>query len=194
MSSHCHQNESLKPFTQKQSFQLCTELHSSMLCHPITLTSNCHAELLSITGLLSLPPKSISSLSIYLSPIPSDHFTSPGKLCWVSLKRPNPWNSLVVQWLGLGSFTAVGPGSIPGLGTKILQAMHRGQKKKKKKSHIPVFQVPRLIQSSPFHKNLACFLKPYIFVVVVHCLFVFKHLYWSIIALQWCVSFCFITK
>ena len=25
-------------------------------------------------------------------------------------------------------------------------------------------------------------------------LFFFKHLYWSIIALQWCVSFCFITK
>ena len=24
--------------------------------------------------------------------------------------------------------------------------------------------------------------------------FSFKHLYWSIIALQWCVSFCFITK
>ena len=24
--------------------------------------------------------------------------------------------------------------------------------------------------------------------------FFFKHLYWSIIALQWCVSFCFITK
>ena len=30
-----------------------------------------------------------------------------------------------------------------------------------------------------------------------HCIsvhFFFKHLYWSIIALQWCVSFCFITK
>ena len=24
--------------------------------------------------------------------------------------------------------------------------------------------------------------------------FFFKHLYWSIIALQWCVSFCYITK
>ena len=24
--------------------------------------------------------------------------------------------------------------------------------------------------------------------------FFFKHLYWSIIALQWCVSFCFITE
>ena len=31
-------------------------------------------------------------------------------------------NSLVVQWLGLRAFTAEGPGSIPGWGTKILQA------------------------------------------------------------------------
>ena len=30
--------------------------------------------------------------------------------------------SLVVQWLGLGAFTAKGPGSIPGQGTKISQA------------------------------------------------------------------------
>ena len=35
---------------------------------------------------------------------------------------------------------------------------------------------------------------------ITHCLFLqqffffFKHLFWSIIALQWCVSFCFITK
>ena len=30
--------------------------------------------------------------------------------------------SLVVQWLGLHAFTAEGPGSIPGQGTKISQA------------------------------------------------------------------------
>ena len=43
--------------------------------------------------------------------------------------------------------------------------------------------------------------------IILHCIFFihsstdgrlgyffFKHLYWSIIALQWCVSFCFITK
>ena len=40
--------------------------------------------------------------------------------------------SLAVQLLGLGVFIAVGPGSIPGRGTKIPQAMQRGQKKKKK--------------------------------------------------------------
>ena len=31
-------------------------------------------------------------------------------------------SSLVVQWLGLGIFTTVAPGSIPGYGTKIPRA------------------------------------------------------------------------
>ena len=39
--------------------------------------------------------------------------------------------SLAVQWLGLGTLTAVDPGLIPGQGTKILQAVHCSQKKKK---------------------------------------------------------------
>ena len=39
--------------------------------------------------------------------------------------------SLAVQWLGLGTFTAVALGSIPGWGTKILQDMKHSQKKKK---------------------------------------------------------------
>ena len=42
-------------------------------------------------------------------------------------------NSLVVQWLGLHASTAGGPGSIPGWGTKILQAAQHGQKKNPKK-------------------------------------------------------------
>ena len=41
-------------------------------------------------------------------------------------------NSLVVQWLRLQAFTAEGMGSIPVLGTKILQA---ALPKKKKKPH-----------------------------------------------------------
>ena len=40
-------------------------------------------------------------------------------------------NSLVVQWLGLHAPTARSPGSIPGEGTKIPQAMQSGPKKKK---------------------------------------------------------------
>ena len=38
------------------------------------------------------------------------------------------------QWLGLHPFTARGPGSIPGRGTKIPQAGRHGKKKKKKKN------------------------------------------------------------
>ena len=45
----------------------------------------------------------------------------------------NLGNSLVVQWLGLGTFTASwAPGLIPGQGTKIPRAEWRSQKKKKK--------------------------------------------------------------
>ena len=38
----------------------------------------------------------------------------------------------MVQWLGLCASTAGGPGLISGWGTKILQAVRCGQKKKKK--------------------------------------------------------------
>ena len=40
-------------------------------------------------------------------------------------------NSLPVQWLGLGTFTAVGRDLIPDQGTKISQAAQRGQQTKK---------------------------------------------------------------
>ena len=36
-------------------------------------------------------------------------------------------NSLVAKWLGLHTFTAEGPGSIPGQGTKILKAAQHSQ-------------------------------------------------------------------
>ena len=39
------------------------------------------------------------------------------------------WNFLVVQWLGLHISTAVGTGSIPGQGNKILRATRCSQKK-----------------------------------------------------------------
>ena len=38
-------------------------------------------------------------------------------------------NSLVVQWFGLGAFTAVDPGSILGQGPKIPQSARHGQNK-----------------------------------------------------------------
>ena len=39
-------------------------------------------------------------------------------------------NSMVVQWSQLCAFTADGPGSIPGWGTKIPQTAQCGQKKR----------------------------------------------------------------
>ena len=38
----------------------------------------------------------------------------------------NVGSSLVVQWLGLSAFTVLAPGSIPGRGTKILEAEQHG--------------------------------------------------------------------
>ena len=42
-------------------------------------------------------------------------------------------NSLVVQWLGLCTFTAESLGSIPGLGTQIACTPEKKRKEKKKK-------------------------------------------------------------
>ena len=56
----------------------------------------------------------------------------------IIIKKTGNSLSLVVWWLGLSVFTAVDLGSIPGLGTKILQAMRQSQKKRKgkeKKEH-----------------------------------------------------------
>ena len=44
-------------------------------------------------------------------------------------KKWSQGNSLVVQWLGLCTFTAEGLGSIPGQGTKIPQARQHSQNK-----------------------------------------------------------------
>ena len=52
-------------------------------------------------------------------------------------KAPCLGNSLAVQWLGLHAFTAEGPGSISGQGTKIPQAVQQGKKKKKFTEHAP---------------------------------------------------------
>ena len=58
---------------------------------------------------------------------------------------------LLVQWLGLGAFTAVATGSISGWETKILRAVQRDQKKKKKKKRV---QRISSLKSSNDHFNL----------------------------------------
>ena len=55
-----------------------------------------------------------------------------------NLKKKKPGDSLVVQWLGLCAFTAKGPGSTPGQGTKILQAVQCGQNKKTEVAHCSI--------------------------------------------------------
>ena len=49
------------------------------------------------------------------------------------------------------------------------------------------------IFANPFSYSVFCLFVLLMVSFAVQKLF-FKHLYWSIIALQWCVSFCFITK
>ena len=47
---------------------------------------------------------------------------------YLFFKKSTRGNFLAVQWLGHCAFTVVGPGSIPGRGTKILQAGPHSQK------------------------------------------------------------------
>ena len=58
----------------------------------------------------------------YICFLPIYKYISPINLCILE-------NSLVVQWLELGASAARGLGSIPGQGTKILQAMQPKEKK-----------------------------------------------------------------
>ena len=48
-------------------------------------------------------------------------------------RKSQSGNSLVVQWLGRCALTAEGPGSVPGRGTKISQAVWPSKKKKERK-------------------------------------------------------------
>ena len=83
-------------------------------------------------------PSIYSSLSISFTSVLSDCLLIFNRIftnsitssCFNDIKLGN---SLVVQWLGLHAFTAVGLCSICSGGTKILQAAQCGQKKKKKR-------------------------------------------------------------
>ena len=62
--------------------------------------------------------------------------TLVGDACLTLPYKHNSWEILVVQWLGLGAFTAEGLGSVPGSGNEILIASWCGQNKKKKTKHL----------------------------------------------------------
>ena len=85
--------------------------------------------------------KTITSVTCYI--VPHKTYTPSCYLCcfyFLPRKRKVEFiskteflgNSLAVQRLGLGTFNAEDPGSTPGQGTKILQAMLHGQKTKRK--------------------------------------------------------------
>ena len=87
------------------------------------------------------------------------------KINFFFLKRGKVGNSLAGQWLGLGAFTAEGPASIPGRGTKIPQAVRRRHHTPKKRGRV-IFIISlghnetysmsshdRSDQNEPFHEN-----------------------------------------
>ena len=71
-----------------------------------------------------------------------------------SSKSKNQGTSLAVQWLGLCASTAGGTGSIPGQGTKILQASQCGQNKQTNKQNQGVGR--DTLPPKALGKNLSC--------------------------------------
>ena len=66
--------------------------------------------------------------------------TLTGDACLTLPYKLNSWEILVVQWLGLGAFTAESPGSVPGWGNEILIALWCGQNKKKQNTSTPAIR------------------------------------------------------
>ena len=70
-------------------------------------------------------------------------------------------NSLAVQWLGFCTFTAEGMGSIPGRGTKVLQAKWPKTQNKQSKNNVcvglRVFSSYQIMEI-PFYSELVSFL------------------------------------
>ena len=65
-----------------------------------------------------------------------DHYKAKGAFHRNKLESGVLGNSVVVQWLELGAFTAEGPGSTPGRRTtKILQASGVAKKQKQKQKN-----------------------------------------------------------
>ena len=94
----------------------------------------------------------VSDSSVRFRIVPGPAFLTHSQINISNLNCPK-WSlrtSLSVQWLGLCPFTAEGPGSIPGRGTKIPQALWYGKKKKKKKRQSEVWSSPLLLPLSHF--------------------------------------------
>ena len=73
-----------------------------------------------------------SSWPLIISPLPTPPQEADSLVLPVRKRKPTLGRSLAVGWLGLGTLTAEGPGSIPGQGTRVPQARQWGQKESKR--------------------------------------------------------------
>ena len=68
-----------------------------------------------------------------LKPIPPQQACLGERMGMNRKRRTAPWGALLVQWVGLGAFSAQGLSSVPGRGPKIPEAEWCCQTKQKKK-------------------------------------------------------------
>ena len=73
-----------------------------------------------------------SSWPLIISPLPTPPQEADSLVLPIRKRKPTIGRSLAVGWLGLGTLTAEGPGSIPGQGTRVPQARQWGQKESKR--------------------------------------------------------------
>ena len=99
----------------------------------------------------SLDPRVGAGKGLGISRLSVDLSHSRSGDCGTLLQEWLLGNSLVVQWLGFHALSAKGPGSIPGRGSKIPQAMRCGQKKEKKKGVVSLSFMLFVIGSIKFH-------------------------------------------
>ena len=109
-----------------------------------------------------------------------------------SVKNNSFWgNSLVVQWLRLGAFTAVALSSVPGWGTKIPQATWYSQKKKK---FTFVKNKTMYVYFSYTEQRLKTIKRDYFLNYEIRSDFYFSSLYFSIASKIFTKNMCFLYK
>ena len=100
---------------------------------------NCREDGLDVTRGAELEPAATflvmleRKMPIYLSYYRTSVYLHPQIFRIPCSLKQSQGNSLAVQWLGCCAFTAEGPGSTPGQGTKTLQALWQNKNKNKNK-------------------------------------------------------------
>ena len=75
------------------------------------------------------------------------------------VRNSSQGNSLAVQWLGLHALTVKGPDSVPGGGTKILQAEQCGQKREREREMLSRKHASKYFMLFSSTKNYCSFMK-----------------------------------